>query len=103
MRLNNKLARKILGNVDEGKNFFCSDGKVFSNLKDLEKGLEEMSNEVFLHHTNEGRNDFANWISECLDDVRLADSLIGADKESALKKIGARITYIERYLEKSND
>jgi hypothetical protein len=101
MRLNKKLAKKILGDVEEGNRFFCSDGKVFSNLEDLKEGIKEMSDEVFLHHTGEGRNDFSNWISGCLGDVRLADSLVGLDREATLKKIRARLDYIERYLEKN--
>jgi len=99
MRLNLELAMKILNDVDEGHRFFCEDGSVFSNLRDLERDLKNMSDEVFLHHTEGERNDFASWIRECLGDVRLADSLIGSDKNSSLKKISSRINYIEKYLE----
>ena len=101
MRLNEKLAKKILGDVEEGSRFFCNKGKVFSNLEDLKKDLKDMDDEVFLHHVKEERNDFSSWIRECIGDIRLADSLIGLDKKSALKKIEARITYVEKYLEKN--
>lgn len=100
MRLNKELAEKILGDVGEGRRFFCSDGKVFSNLEDLKEDIKKMSDEVFLHHTGEGRNDFSNWICECVGDARLADGLIGLDKDATLKKIKSRIRYVERYLEK---
>ena len=49
MRLNEKLAKKILGDVEEGSRFFCNNGKVFSNLEDLKKDLKDMDDEVFLH------------------------------------------------------
>ena len=101
MRLNKELAKKILSDVEEGGRFFCNDGKVFSNLDDLIEDLKSMDDEVFLHHAGQGRNDFSSWIRECLGDVRLADGLIGLDKKDALKKIGSRITYIEKYLEKN--
>lgn len=100
MRLNKELATKILGGVDEGRRFYCHDGKFFCSLGELKDGIKNMSNDIFAHHTGPGRNDFSNWVRECVGDVRLADGLIGLDKESALKKIGARITYIEKYLEK---
>ena len=101
MRLNEELAQKILGDVDCGNGFLLDDGKIFCNLVDLEEGMKEMSDEVFFHHTGEGRNDFSNWIYECIGDVRLADGIIDLDKYSVLKKIGSRITYIGRYLEKT--
>jgi hypothetical protein len=101
MRLNKKFAKRILGSVDKGSRFSCSNGSVFSNLANLGEGIEEMSDEVFSHHVEQGRNDFSNWIRECIGDSRLADGLIGLDKNGALKKIGSRISYIERYLEKA--
>ena len=100
MRLNKKLAKKIIGNVNKENKFFCSNGEVFSNLNNLKKGLEKMDNKTFLHHTKKGKNDFSNWIKECIEDVRLADGLIGLNKKSSSKKIESRIAYIERYLEK---
>lgn len=98
MRLNVKLADKILSSVGEGNRFFSSDGKIFSNLKDLRDGLRDMSDEVFFNHVKEGANDFSNWIRDCIGDVRLADSLIGLDRKSAFKKLRSRISYIEKYL-----
>ena len=98
MRLNVGIAEKILGDVGDGSRFFATNGKIFASLVDLKNGLREMSEEHFFHHVREGGNDFSNWIRECLGDVRLADSLIGLDKDKAVKKIASRIAYIERYL-----
>ena len=100
MRLNKELAQRILGDIEEGRRFFCSDGKIFSNLEDLRRDIGEMSDEIFFHHVEKGRNDFSNWVRECFGDVRLADGLIGLDRKSALKKIEARISYVKKYLEK---
>ena len=100
MRLNKKLAKKIIGNVNKENKFFCSNEEVFSNLKNLKKGIEKMDNKIFSHHAQKGKNDFSNWVKECIGDVRLADGLIGLSKKSSSKKIESRITYIERYLEK---
>ena len=100
MRLNVETAKRILGDVSEGNRFFCNDGKFFSNLCDLKDDIPNMSNEAFLHHTGQGRNDFANWIRDCLGDSKLADELVGLDKKDSSKKIGSRISYIEKYLAK---
>lgn len=101
MRLNKELAQKIIGDVDSENGFLLDDGKIFSNLGDLKEGMKEMSDEIFFHHTGEGRNDFSNWIYECIGDARLADGIINLDKGSVLKKIRSRISYIEVYLEKT--
>ncbi|MDH3353140.1 MAG: DUF5752 family protein [Nanoarchaeota archaeon] len=99
MKLSKKLGKKILGDVEDGCNFFCSNGKVFSNLGDLKKDLKKMNDESFFHHTGHGRNDFSNWIGECLGDVDLANELVGLDKKGSLKKIESRMKYIKNYLE----
>lgn len=100
MRLNKELAKRILGNVEGGKEFFCNGGKVFYSLRDLAEGLRNMNNNAFSYHTGEGRNDFSNWIRESFGDVRLADGIIGLDREETFGKIESRIVYIEKYLEK---
>jgi hypothetical protein len=99
MRLNKELAIKILGDVSEGQTFVSEDGREFKNLTDLRRGLKEMTEEIFSHHTENGRNDFSNWIRECVGDARLADGLMGRSKEEARKKIRSRINYVRRYLE----
>ncbi len=100
MKLNKKLAERILDNVKEENRFYCNDGKSFSNLYDLQKEIMDMDDDIFSHHSEQGRNDFSNWVQDCLGDSKLAEELIGLDKRSSLKKIGARISYIEKYLEK---
>ena len=100
MRLNKRLAKKILGEVDEERRFFVDDGRILSSLKNLWTAVDVMDEGCFRHHVNKEKNDFSTWIRECLGDVRLADGLIGLDKNASLKKIGARITYIDRYLDK---
>lgn len=99
MKLNKELAEKILSNTDEDCSFFCCNGGIFSNLKQLRDALVDMTDEVFLHHTGQGRNDFSNWIGDCFGDVRLAEQIINLDQKKSSKKIGSRIDYIEKFLE----
>jgi|APSaa5957512576_1039674.scaffolds.fasta_scaffold01817_6 hypothetical protein len=100
MRLNKKLAEKILGNVNEEHKFSYIDGVTFYNLEDLRIAIDKMKDKAFLDYVNEGENHFSNWVRACVGDARLADGLVGLDRKSALKKIGARIRYIQKYLEK---
>ncbi len=99
MRLNKNLANKILGNTENECQFLSSDGDSFSSLKDLWRGIKKMDDNTFLYHTDKGKNDFSNWIRRCLGDARLADSLIGLNRKKSLDKIGARIIYVEKYIE----
>ncbi len=100
MRLTKELAEKILDDVEEESKFLCEDGHSFSNLYDLREDIMDMDDETFCYHTERGMNDFSNWIRDCLGDSKLADELIGLDKENSLKKIGARISHIEKYLKR---
>ena len=101
MRLDKGLAEKILGDVSDSHKFSYIDGITFSNLEDLRIAFEKMKDKVFWDYVNEGENHFSNWVRSCVGDVRLADGLIGLDRKSALKKIGARIRYVQKYLEKT--
>ena len=48
--------------------FYFSNGESAGNLDEFLDRLKVIDEECFLHHTGEGRNDFANWISECVGD-----------------------------------
>ena len=100
MKLTKKLAKKVLSNVKESDRFYCNNGIYLSNLYDLWKEMENMDDRVFSYHARQGRNDFSSWIGDCLGDSKLAEDLVGLGRRSSWKKIGARISYIEKYLEK---
>ena len=48
-----------------------------NNIIELGNALEVMSNEVFNHHVNDGKNDFATWLEDVHGEGELAASLIG--------------------------
>lgn len=98
MKLNVGLAERILGGVNGDSRFFVCNGEMFSSLLELKDGLKKMGDEDFFCHVNGEKNDFANWVRNSLGDVSLADSLVGISREEALKKVTARISYVERYL-----
>ena len=37
--------------------------------------LKKMKNETFMHHVNEKKNDFSNWVEEVFGNKRLAEEL----------------------------
>jgi hypothetical protein len=47
---------------DKSKEFVLKDGTKLSSIKDLYGYLSTMSDDVFAHHVNESKNDFAIWI-----------------------------------------
>ena len=67
--------RKIMTKVPEEKVFWCNDGQIFGDLKDLAEGLDRMSDETFVYHCNENKNDFSIWVLEVIGDEDLAKNL----------------------------
>lgn len=61
--------------VEGCKVFHSKCGNKFSNLIELASAIKDMNNEHFEHHVNESKNDFANWIKDCLGEKKLATEL----------------------------
>src|SRR5690606_16403342 len=47
--------------AEQGKEFVLSNGVMLNSISDLIKHLKTMPEEIFVHHVNDERNDFANW------------------------------------------
>ncbi len=59
------------------KTFYLANGETFSSLKGFAKKLVNMPHEVYKHHVNPERNDFANWIRHSLKHEELAKKIEG--------------------------
>jgi hypothetical protein len=70
--------------------FWVTDGRVISNLAELHDALKVMNSDVFAHHVNKEKNDFANWIADILGDADLAQNLRSAKKPNTACAIVAR-------------
>ena len=68
-------ANRLLKNVPEQFTFYSHDGGRFWNLQDLARAVASMSAEVFEHHVNAEKNDFANWVFDVVGDHALAHEL----------------------------
>ena len=82
----------------EDKKFYCTNGSVINNLNELVNELKIIDDESFSNHVNSNKNDFSNWIYDCLGDVKLVDNIRGiTDAKSMSKKIKTRITYLKKF------
>lgn len=55
--------------------FFLHDGRVLKDLFELAENLENISDNIFYHHVNESKHDFANWIKDVFEDKDLAEEI----------------------------
>lgn len=69
-------AYKELEDVDPSHYFRVANGTIIKNLKDLDKSIENMSEETFKCHVSEVRNDFSLWVREVINDSKLASDLL---------------------------
>ena len=75
--------------------FYCNDGSVFADLRDLAEGLAVMSDETFAYHSNLDKHDFANWVKDVIMEEELANVLAGAvDRLQAAECVTARLDII---------
>lgn len=69
------IRKSVLGKAPEEHHFVLQDGRAVKTIYQLVDELETMSEEMFQHHVNEYKNDFANWIEHVFDEKHLADEL----------------------------
>ena len=71
----------------DGECFWSRDGQILSNLADLRVAIGYMDEEVFLHHVNQEKNDFADWVEYVLQDKECADALRKGKRKAQLQKV----------------
>lgn len=82
------MDKKDLVQASQANAFYCHNGQVFFNLKDLLDGLKNMGEEACGFHLNKSKNDFRLWIRDVLKDKRLArDIRWSIKKETIAEKI----------------
>ena len=96
VKISKEEANRRLGDVPDEKRFWCQDGKVVKNLKELGEALDGMGDETFHHHSGGGRNDFSNWIRDVVGDNKLANDLSKAKSRiRAGNAVAQRISFLQ--------
>jgi hypothetical protein len=92
-------AEKLLANVLEEQVFWCSDGRIFRNMRDLSDGLANMSDETFAYHLNCDKSDFSNWLKDVIGDEKLARDLVNPiTRQEAAERVNDRVTFLNMKL-----
>jgi len=78
---------KALVCASEGECFWTRDGSILQNMADLHMAFGSMDDEIFLHHANKEKNDFADWVEYVLQDLECAEDLRKAKKVEQAEKI----------------
>ena len=96
VKISKEEASRRLGDVSDEKHFWCHDGKLIKNLGELEKALNDMSDETFHYHSGEGRNDFSSWVRDVVGDANLANDLSKAkSRTQASKAVAQRVSFLQ--------
>jgi len=86
---------KLLVKVPEEHAFWCHDGSIFRDMKELAEGLVKMPDEVFAYHANPEKNDFSNWVRNVLEDEILANNLATTSiKAQAAWFVATRLAFL---------
>ncbi|MCK5281919.1 MAG: hypothetical protein KAK00_00785 [Nanoarchaeota archaeon] len=86
----------ILRDIDPTHYFFSKNGVIIKSLHELKTAIEQMDNESFIHHVNNEKNDFSEWIKHIIKAEKLAkDILKTTSKEKILKLIKKRIKKVK--------
>ncbi len=67
--------------------FWVHNGPVLSDLIELRDVLKEIHDEVYAHHVDGQKNDFADWVEHVLGDAECAEALRRSSKKTQAKKI----------------
>lgn len=96
-RISKEEAKMLLADVPGEYVFWCRDGLVFRNMKELRDGLANMSDETYAYHANKDKNDFSKWVGAVIKDEKLAAELQNvASRAEAAKRVDTRVTVLSR-------
>jgi len=95
-RVSKQEAGKLLANVPKEYVFWCCDGSVFRNMKELEQALASMTDETFACHSNEQKKDFSKWVQDVIGDKELAKDLgKSLNRTQAANVVAKRIAFLQ--------
>jgi len=97
VKISKEDAARYFADVPGEYVFYCYDGSVFRNLRELRDGLANMSEETYAYHANADKNDFSKWVKDIIKDEKLAADLqSSSSRAEAAKRVGTRVTTLSR-------
>lgn len=92
-------ARKLLEPVPAENAFWCRDGRIMRDMRELGEALITMGDETFAYHCNPEKNDFRNWVRDVIRDGVLARRLeLSVNKIEAASAVSSRIATLNKRL-----
>ncbi len=79
--------KRVLATAKGEQCFWTTDGSILANLVELRDALKTMSADVFAHHVNKQKNDFADWIEHVLGDRELAVEFRKSKKSNTARTV----------------
>jgi hypothetical protein len=91
-RTNNEV---YLADVPQEFVFWCCDGQILKNMKELRDAFAVMSEDTFAYHVNAAKNDFHNWVRDIIKDETLASNMLKATSTTAgVRIVTERIAFL---------
>lgn len=91
--------QKFLADVPEEYVFWCCDGQIIRNMKQLAEALLGMTDETFGYHSNIYKRDFSCWVRDVIGDEKLATVLEEASNRTmAAGYVATRIASLSKKL-----
>ena len=88
-------AERLLARVPEAYVFWCCDGRILRDTRELGEALETMTDETFAYHSNEQKKDFSNWVRDIIGDEKLARDLARSmNRTEAAKKVAEGVAFL---------
>lgn len=95
VKISREEAQRRLSNVPEEYVFWCCDGRVLRNMRELGETLNTMTDEVFAYHSNAEKHDFAEWVRNIIQDQKLARDLDKSHNQNqAAKRVAKRVAFL---------
>lgn len=87
--------KSYMADVPQEYVFWCCDGQILKNLKELRDAFAVMSEDTFAYHVNAVKNDFHNWVKDIIkDEVLASDLLKAANTRTAVRIVTERIAFL---------
>ena len=98
-KITKQVAKKLLADVPEYRFFWCNDGRIFRNMRDLSDGLASMSADTFAYHLNAEKNDFSKWVFDVIEDEKLAEDMEkSTSQRDVAKTVKERVLFLDSLL-----